>query len=87
MKILHIAEPHDGGVICYLAMLLPQLEQSGIKQYLICSRKNLYSIIIKIWGVKKNCLSKKMLKLLKFLKIVPHFWMKVLMFQILIISV
>ncbi len=39
MKILHIAEPYDGGVICYLTMLLPRLEQLGVQQYFICSKE------------------------------------------------
>ena len=39
MRILHIAEPHDGGVICYLAMLLPLFEQLGVEQYFICSKE------------------------------------------------
>lgn len=37
MKLLHIAEC-AGGVERYLAMLLPLLEKSGIKQFFLCSQ-------------------------------------------------
>ncbi len=37
MTLLHIAEC-AGGVERYLAMLLPLIQKSGVKQYLICSQ-------------------------------------------------
>ena len=47
MKILHVAEC-AGGVERYLQMLLPRLEEKGIKQFFICSRNYDVSIYQKM---------------------------------------